>query len=123
MPIDFQVGTIEQLAFPDQTFDVVVSTIMMHHVPERLKREGLREVARVLKPAGRLVIADFTRPQERHGRAATFHAGGSSLLDLAALVRNAGFAQVETAQIAPLRCSAFPGAGCVRATKEGAHHG
>jgi ubiquinone/menaquinone biosynthesis C-methylase UbiE len=65
LPIDFQIGVIEQLAFPDQTFDVVLSTLMMHHLPESLKRQGLAEIARVLKPGGRLVIADFKRKEER----------------------------------------------------------
>jgi ubiquinone/menaquinone biosynthesis C-methylase UbiE len=76
LPIDFQIGVIEQLPFPDQTFDVVLSTLMMHHLPAGLKRQGLAEIARVLKPGGRLVIADFKRKQERAGQAARFHAGG-----------------------------------------------
>jgi ubiquinone/menaquinone biosynthesis C-methylase UbiE len=115
--IEFQVGVIEQLAFPDQTFDVVLSTLMMHHLPASLKRQGLAEIARVLKGGGRLVIADFTRKQERVGQAARFHAGGSGLHELAALVADAGFTQVETEQMQPPRFSAFPGAGFVRATK------
>jgi ubiquinone/menaquinone biosynthesis C-methylase UbiE len=117
MPIDFQIGVIEQLPFPDQTFDVVLSTLMMHHLPDDLKRQGLAEIARVLKPGGRLVIADFKRKQERQGQAARFHAGGSSMQDLAALVSDAGFSQVETEEMQPPRFSAFPGAGFVRAHK------
>jgi ubiquinone/menaquinone biosynthesis C-methylase UbiE len=117
VPIAFQIGVIERLPFPDQTFDVVLSTLMMHHLPDSLKRQGLSEVARVLKPGGRLVIADFTRKQERQGRAARFHAGGSSLHDLAALVADAGFAQQETEEMRPRRFSAFPGAGFVTAHK------
>lgn len=118
VPVEFQVGVIEQLAFPDQTFDAVLSTLMMHHVPARLKRQGLSEIARVLKPGGRLIIADFTRKQERTGRAARSHAGGSSVHELAALVADAGFAHIATEQMPP-QFSAFPGAGFVRASKRG----
>ncbi len=117
VPIDFQIGIIEQLPFPDQTFDVVLSTLMMHHLPAPLKRQGLAEIARVLKPGGRLVIADFKGKQERTGQAARFHAGGSSVQDLAALVSESGFSQVETEEMQPPRFSAFPGAGFVRADK------
>jgi ubiquinone/menaquinone biosynthesis C-methylase UbiE len=117
LPIAFQVGVIEQLAFPDQTFDVVLSTLMMHHLPKNLKALGLAEIVRVLKPGGRLVVADFTRKQERSGLAARFHAGGSSLPELADLVVDAGFVQVDMEELRPPRFSAFPGAGFVRAYK------
>ena len=117
VPIEFQIGVIEQLPFPDQTFDVVLSTLMMHHLPASLKRQGLAEIARVLRPGGRLVIADFKRKQERTGQAARFHAGGSSMQDLAALVKEAGFEHLEIEEMRPPRFSAFPGAGFVRAHK------
>jgi ubiquinone/menaquinone biosynthesis C-methylase UbiE len=115
--IDFQVGVIEQLPFPDQSFDVVFSTLMMHHLPAPLKRQGLAEIARVLKPGGRLVIADFTHKQDRAGRAARFPAGGSRMHDLAVLLKEAGFDQLETEELRPPRFSAFPGAGIIRAYK------
>ncbi len=117
LPIDFQIGVIEQLAFPDQTFDVVFSTLMMHHLPAPLKRQGLAEIARVLKPGGRLVIADFKHKKERQGRATRFHAGGSSMQDLAPFIKDAGFSQVETEEAPLLRFSAFPGASIVCAYK------
>lgn len=113
--IEFQVGVIEQLPFPDQVFDVVFSTLMIHHLPAPLKRQGLAEVARVLKPGGRLVLADFTAKKERAGRAARFHAGGSNTHELAALVSDIGFSQIETEEIRPRRFSAFPGVGILRA--------
>jgi ubiquinone/menaquinone biosynthesis C-methylase UbiE len=117
VPIEFQIGVIEQLAFPDQTFDVVFSTLMMHHLPAPLKRQGLAEIARVLKPGGRLIIADFTHKKERQGQAARFHAGGSRTHDLTVLVSETGFSQVETEEMRPTRFSAFPGAGFVLARK------
>ncbi len=117
VPIEFQIGVIEQLPFPDQTFDVVLSTLMMHHLPASLKSQGLAEIVRVLKPGGRLVIADFKRKQERAGQVARFHAGGSSMQDLAALVKEAGFEHLEIEEMRPPRFSAFPGAGLVRAHK------
>jgi ubiquinone/menaquinone biosynthesis C-methylase UbiE len=117
LPVDFQIGAIEQLPFPDQTFDVVLSTLMMHHLPTPLKRQGLAEIARVLKPGGRLIIADFIPKKERQGQAARFHAGGSSMRDLAAMVVDVGFEQPETEEMLPSRFSAFPGAGIIRAHK------
>ncbi len=117
VPIEFQIGVIERLPFPDQTFDVVLSTLMMHHLPPPLKRQGLAEIARVLKPEGRLVIADFKRKQERQGRSARFHAGGSNMQDLAALIKDTGFSQVETEEAQFRRFSAFPGAGFISACK------
>jgi ubiquinone/menaquinone biosynthesis C-methylase UbiE len=118
LPIDFQIGVIEHIPFPDQTFDVVFSTLMMHHLPAPLKRQGLSEIARVLKPGRRLVIADFTRKQDRQGRSARLQAGGSSVGDLTALVQDAGFTQIESEEMHPLRFSAFPGAGFVVARKD-----
>jgi len=117
VPIEFQIGVIERLPFPEQTFDVVLSTLMMHHLPTSLKRQGLSEIARVLKPGGRLVIADFKRKKERAGQAARFHAGGSSVQDLVAIVSDAGFERVETEEMQPSHFSAFPGAGFLRAHK------
>jgi hypothetical protein len=64
-----------------------------------------------------VVIADFTRKQERSGLATRFHAGGSRLSELAALITDAGFVQVDAEEVPPPRFSAFPGAGFVTAYK------
>ncbi len=42
----------------DGTFDVVMSSLTLHHVPRERKAGCARELARVLKPGGRLVYAD-----------------------------------------------------------------
>jgi ubiquinone/menaquinone biosynthesis C-methylase UbiE len=89
-PVDFQVGVIEHLAFTDESFDVVLSTFMMHHLPPDLKRQGLIEVARVLKPEGRLLILDLKG-----------HTGPwkSSIREQAPLLKEAGFSHVEMGEI------------------------
>ena len=115
--IEFQTAVIERLPFPEQTVDVVFSTLMMHHLPGPLKRQGLAEIARALKPGGRLVIGDFVRKQDRTGQAAHFHAGGSSIADLASLLVDAGFENITTEALPTKRFSSFPGAGFVLAYK------
>jgi ubiquinone/menaquinone biosynthesis C-methylase UbiE len=57
--IDFRVGVIENLAFEADQFDIVLSSLMMHHLPDRLKEVGLQEVSRVLKPNGTLLIVEL----------------------------------------------------------------
>ncbi len=59
----FKVGLIEKLEFPDATFDVVISRLVIHHLPDDLKRAGFKEMLRVLKPGGHLLIADFDPPK------------------------------------------------------------
>jgi ubiquinone/menaquinone biosynthesis C-methylase UbiE len=61
--IDYRVGVIEALPYADASFDVVLSSLMMHHLPDSVKSAGLAEVRRVLEPGGRLLIVDFKRPR------------------------------------------------------------
>jgi SAM-dependent methyltransferase len=53
---------VAALAFPDGSFDLVVSTLSMHHWAE--PTAGLAEIGRVLRPGGRALIWDF-RPGVR----------------------------------------------------------
>ncbi|BCL77580.1 methyltransferase type 11 [Ktedonobacteria bacterium brp13] len=106
LPIDFQLGGIEHLPFPNQSFDVVLSTFVMHHLPDDLKRQGLAEIARVLKPEGRLLVVDFKHPegyQDRHGQ----FSGELDIQDLPALMKEAGFSQTESGET-PLRVRMSP---------------
>ena len=42
--------------------DVVISSLMLHHLPMEIKRKGLGEVRRVLKDDGRFFLCDFCSP-------------------------------------------------------------
>jgi ubiquinone/menaquinone biosynthesis C-methylase UbiE len=53
--VDAFVGDVQELPFADGSFDVVVAAWMLYHVPD-LDR-GIGELARVLRPGGRLVAA------------------------------------------------------------------
>ncbi len=52
----------EALPFPDATFDLAMSRFSIHHWPD--PGRALAEVARVLRPAGRLVIVDLVAPED-----------------------------------------------------------
>jgi len=56
----FQVAPIETLPFADELYDVVLSSLMLHHLPDDVKEKGMAEVFRVLKPGGRFVAVDLT---------------------------------------------------------------
>ena len=99
LDMDFRVGVIEALPFADASMDVVTSSLMMHHLPDDLKIRGLAEIYRVLKPGGRLLIADFLRPTGSFLNHVfivfTRHQGlQKGIEDLQALLRKAGFQQI-----------------------------
>jgi demethylmenaquinone methyltransferase/2-methoxy-6-polyprenyl-1,4-benzoquinol methylase len=54
------VAPAEALPFPDESFDAAAVAFGLRNVPDR--RRGLREMLRVLRPAGRAVILEFTTP-------------------------------------------------------------
>jgi ubiquinone/menaquinone biosynthesis C-methylase UbiE len=57
--VDFRVGSILDLPYPKDSFDVVITNIMYHHLNLEEKRQAVAEIARVLRFGGRYVSAEF----------------------------------------------------------------
>jgi ubiquinone/menaquinone biosynthesis C-methylase UbiE len=90
----FQVAFAQQLPFPDATFDAVACTLALHHVAEDDQRTAVGEMYRVLKPHGRLLIAEFHKGlgRRRHVGPRWLRHSGEDMLDRAlGLVHASGF--------------------------------
>jgi SAM-dependent methyltransferase len=55
---EFQVGAAEALPFTGEHFDVVVSSLVLHHLPEDLRKRALDEMWRIVRPGGSLLVAE-----------------------------------------------------------------
>jgi ubiquinone/menaquinone biosynthesis C-methylase UbiE len=99
LPIRFQTALAQRLPFPDDTFDAVTCTLALHHIAHNDRDEAINEIWRVLRPGGRLLIADFQTPTSlptRYLARLLFgHAMAERPLDQATdLLRDAGFVGV-----------------------------
>jgi len=54
-PLD---GNFLRIPLPEDSVDTVIATYAFHHVPDEEKQGAVREMLRVLKPGGRIMIAD-----------------------------------------------------------------
>lgn len=100
--VHFLRGAIEQLPFPNETFDVVISNCVINLSAE--KEQVLAEACRVLKPGGRLAVADIVataplpvRVRQRLACHTGCVAGATPMERMAAMLREGGFepAQIE----------------------------
>jgi ubiquinone/menaquinone biosynthesis C-methylase UbiE len=96
-------GMAFQLPYPDNSFDRVLSSLVLHHLAPEDKQRTAREALRVLRPGGELHVVDFGKPRgvaaglislvgRRLERAADNIAGL-----LPEYFRQAGFEQVQEA--------------------------
>ena len=98
LEIDFRSAAIEKLPFDDQQFNVVLSSFMLHHLPEDVMRAGFAEIHRVLQHGGRLLAADFTSGRSLIGRVMGLlgHAHKlEGLTGVKSMLADAGFSNVE----------------------------
>jgi ubiquinone/menaquinone biosynthesis C-methylase UbiE len=105
--VRFSSGLAGELPVESGSVDVVVASLLLHHLSPGDKHEALREARRVLVPAGRLVIADWGRPRDPMTHAGFLLLrlldGFSNTADHAAgrlpsLLADAGFGDVKVQQ-------------------------
>ena len=101
--VDFRVGLAEELPFADRTFDLVVSQLMIHHLPGDLKSRAFGEMYRVLKLNGRCVIVDFEPPKTMLWcfLARLLHSHVMMQTDVqhyGAIMEDVGFSEIEVGQ-------------------------
>jgi ubiquinone/menaquinone biosynthesis C-methylase UbiE len=98
--VSLKAAVAEALPFPDAQFDVVLSTLMLHHLPRKVRQQCAREIHRVLKPQGRVLVVDFGAPQRKSGLLAHFHRHGHvDPQEIIALLDEAGFRCVESGAV------------------------
>lgn len=103
----FTEGLAEKLDAPDASFDVVVTSLAVHHFPEDKREQALREMFRVLRPGGRVLVADFRPPSNRVARHLVGAVTGPAMEHnpvhlLEPLTRGAGFENLDAGDIRPL---------------------
>lgn len=97
--VEFGNAAAEVLPFPDARFDVILSTIMLHHLPRKVRQQAAREIRRVLMPGGRAVIVDFQDSGKRNGLIQHFRRhrhGHVKIGDMLTLLTEAGLEIVQS---------------------------
>jgi len=97
----FKEGAVQALPLADAELDVVLSTLMLHHVPKKARPDIAREIKRVLKPGGRFLAVDFAKPsKEKRGLVDRFHRHGAiNLDDIVTDLDTAGFTIVHSGPV------------------------
>jgi arsenite methyltransferase len=63
--VNIQDSDARRLPFADASFDVVLSSLVLHNIPDQQgRRQAVREIARVLKPGGRVALLDVRHTRD-----------------------------------------------------------
>jgi ubiquinone/menaquinone biosynthesis C-methylase UbiE len=69
LEIRFDQGMSFDLPYPNESFDVVLTSMMLHHLTRDDKLTTAQEMYRILRPGGQLFGADFGEPRSSFGKA------------------------------------------------------
>jgi ubiquinone/menaquinone biosynthesis C-methylase UbiE len=100
--VSFKSGVAEALPFPDAQFNVVLSTVMLHHLPQKARLQCVTEIRRVLKPDGRVLVVDFEGfSDQKRSLLSHFHRphGHVRAQDVVALLAEAGLKTIESGPV------------------------
>jgi len=102
LDITFQLGNIGDISFPNEHFDVVMCSFMIFHMSEKVRNNGIKEIYRVLKPKGRLMVLDLALPSRPVSRMIIKLLLGfmikHDLKELLPVMESSGFSQIEISQ-------------------------
>lgn len=100
--VTFQVGSIDNIPFPDNHFDVVMCSFMIFHMSEKVRNKGIEEIYRVLRPNGRLLVLDLGLPGNGISRATAKLLLGFMLKhdvkELLPVMESSGFSSVQVSK-------------------------
>lgn len=100
--VRFEQAAAQALPFAEASFDLALSTMMLHHLGRAARRELAAELRRVIRPDGRVLIVDFAESgvqgrgfaghfRHRHGRV--------DPSQIAGLLEDAGFRCIESGAV------------------------
>lgn len=99
MQVVFRSGVAEALPFAEAQFDLVLCTVMLHHLPQKARQQCANEIRRVLKPTGRVLAVDFEGfSDQKRTLLSHFHRphGHVGVRDIEKLLGEAGLAPIES---------------------------
>jgi len=92
--VEFRIGNVEHMMLSDSSVDVVIGNMILHHCPH--PKTAISEMARVLKPRGRIAISDLQ--EHRHEWLRKDHADlwlGFKTEDVAMMMKETGLDNVK----------------------------